>query len=81
MFLLLIVFTFGVLVGCWVWGDMRIQWKCLITLVYITSWGLAYIPFHSLYLFPLAQVAFALGVGGWSFGIDWLMRDVTRKLW
>lgn len=76
--ILLIIFAFGVLVSCWIWADVMIRTKCIFTVLYLATWGLAYIPFHSLYLFPLSQAAFAIIVGGVTFGIDWLMKDIWR---
>jgi len=70
----LIVFALGSLVCCSVWGDVSTRAKCILWVLYVASWGLLLIPFHSRYLFPLSQCAFAIGVGGMTFGIDWLMR-------
>jgi hypothetical protein len=75
--LLLIAFAIGTLVSCWIWSDARVTTKCLITLLYVASWGALYIPFHSLYLFPLLQCGFILIVGGMTFGVDWL----THRHW
>jgi hypothetical protein len=72
---LLIVFAFGSLVCCWIWGDVSTRTKCALSMLYIPSWGLLFIPFHAVYLFPLTQCVFAILVGGMTFGVDWIMRN------
>jgi hypothetical protein len=57
---------------------LRVITKCILTILYAATWGLAYIPFHGLYLFPLSQAAAAILFGGLAFGIDWLMKDVFK---
>jgi hypothetical protein len=74
--ILLIVFALGSLVCCWVWGDLGTRAKFALSALYVASWGLLFIPFHSLYLFPLAQCAFAVVVGGMTSGIGWLMHRI-----
>lgn len=75
----LIVIAAGCLVCCWIWGDLRIATKCILTVLYAATWGLAYIPFHGLYLFPLSQAALAIVLGGMTFGIDWLMKGIWPR--
>jgi hypothetical protein len=71
----LTVFALGGLVCCWVWGDASGRTKGALTAVYVATWGLLLIPYHSLYLFPIAQCLFAVVVWGMTFGVDWLMRN------
>jgi hypothetical protein len=72
---LLAVFALGSLVCCWMWGDVSLRTKDLLTVPCVASWGSLFIPSHSGYLFPLAQCLFAIVVGGMTFEMDWLMRD------
>lgn len=73
--IVLIVFALSSLVCCWVWSDVTVRTKCVFSGLYFASWLLLLIPFHALYLFPLAQFTLAFVIGGVTFGIDWLMRD------
>ena len=71
----LMVFALGSLVCCWVWSDVSDRTKWVFSGLYVSSWTLLLIPFHALYLFPLAQCVLAIVIGGATFGIGWLMRD------
>lgn len=73
--LILIVFAGGSLVCCWIWGDLGINTKCLLTAIYAAIWGTLWVPSLGIYLFPAGQCLFAIVVGGMTFGVDWLTRD------
>jgi hypothetical protein len=71
-----LIFNVVTLVACWIWGDWSNRTKCLLTALYLGTWPLLWIPFHAVYLFPIAQCAFAIVVGGMTFGLNWLNRPV-----
>jgi hypothetical protein len=74
--ILLIVFGLGSVVCCWFWSDFSTLVKVIISILYAVFWGLLFIPApFNVISFTLAQCAFAIVVGGMTFGIDWLMRD------
>lgn len=74
----LVVFALGSLIACWIWSEVNVSTKIILTLLYVSSWGCLFIPFHARYLFPLAQSLLAVLFGAMAFGIDWLMKDVWR---
>jgi hypothetical protein len=63
-----------VLVGCmWIVGDMEFRTKAILTLLYLASFGLMFVPERS-YLFLVSQCILAAVIGFKTFGADFLSR-------
>lgn len=75
MFLVLILAP-ATLICCWLWGDVSLRAKLLLTAIYGAIWASILIPDYGAILFPLGQIAFIIVVGSMTFGMEWLSRRV-----
>ena len=64
------------LICCWLWGDVGLRAKLILTAIYGLIWASILIPDYGAILFPLEQIAFIVVVGSMTFGIQWLSRRI-----
>jgi CHASE2 domain-containing sensor protein len=69
-----VLFACGVLACCWAWTDVSPRAKLAFSVFYVASWGLFFIPFHGLYLFPLAQCGALIFVAWSTLGTEYFMK-------